>query len=66
VLKQIAKDFKQLFSPAAACVIFDRGAYEIIDIIGDCHTYGRLLKTVFVIPPFCSFNDYKNKGKANK
>lgn len=35
VLKRISKDFDQPFSPEVVRVVFDRGGFEILDIIGD-------------------------------
>ena len=35
VLKQISKDFNQPFSPEVVRVVFDRGGFELMDVIGD-------------------------------
>lgn len=35
VLKQISRDFNQPFSPEVVRVVFDRGGFEIIDVIGN-------------------------------
>lgn len=35
ILKKISEDFKQPFSPEVVRVVFDRGGFEIFDVIGD-------------------------------
>ena len=35
ILKQISEDFNQPFSPEVVRVVFDRGGFEIVDIIGN-------------------------------